>query len=178
MKKSDLKNGMIVECRNGKKYLVVKDFEVYGHTHDGIFWGYYNLCSHVGYNCFDEYDDNLLVTDHTINEYGIMKIYYIDYVPSNELLLLWERKEVKLTDDERKLLEVLYNQGLRWMVRDCNASISFFKEKPTNEEGHWDTRFDSFYTATNMFSFIAEEDYGVWDIKELLEENKTVEKSN
>lgn len=166
MKKSDLENGMIVECRNGKKFMVIKDFTLKTER-----WGDIDIM--LGNNSFinfNNYNDDLSFKGGDI-DWNIVKVYCRKYLADMELKLLWECKEkpkIKITDDEIKLLEVLYNQGLRWMCRDYNTSILFFKEEPTEEDGYWDTQFEYFGTVSNMFAFMTEEDDVIYSIEELL----------
>lgn len=87
MKKSDLKTGMVVECRNGKRYIVMND----------------RFLSISGYNLLSSYISELLMkrtplTEY-LSEYGIMKIYKpqlvcldLRYVIKD---LIWERSDVK-----------------------------------------------------------------------------------
>lgn len=166
MKKSDLENGMIVECRNGKRYIVIKDFTLKTERWGGIDI----MLGNNGFMSFDNYNNDLSVKSGDI-DWNIDKVYCRKYLGDMELKLLWERKEkpkIKLTYDEIKLLEVLYNQGLRWMCRGYNTSILFFKEEPTNEEGHWDTQFEYFGTVSNMLAFMTEEDDELYSIEGLL----------
>ena len=58
MTKSDLKNGEIVECRNGGRYLVVDDI----------------LISNTGWLEMDSYKDNLTPKNGN-SEFDIMKLY-------------------------------------------------------------------------------------------------------
>jgi len=88
MKKSDLKNQMIVECRNGLRYMVVDD----------IFVGYSSwLYLHA-------YDDELKCKSCRIGEnckdYDIIKVYSQAYSFAegnffSEDKVIWERSEVK-----------------------------------------------------------------------------------
>lgn len=94
MKISDLKNGRIVETRNGEKYLVVGDA----------------VCNLNGYNYLSSYDENLLIIRSgglNYSQYDIMKIYectFDSYVSilddltngadtSSSLILIKERVE-------------------------------------------------------------------------------------
>ena len=81
--KSDLKNGMIVELRNGNRYMVVGT-DLLGLN------GYMGLCS---------YNKDLLKYDSTSTDpdWDIVKvyknIYHLDLKKAN--CIVWEREEVK-----------------------------------------------------------------------------------
>jgi len=91
MKKSDIKPGMVIECRNHNKYLIVRE------TVGANYTSWIDLD-----NC-----DLLLFNSYSSN-YDIMRVYNIDKnkfkgslseVFNEEcLILLWERKEeIELT---------------------------------------------------------------------------------
>lgn len=96
--KSDLKDGMIVEYRDGRRRLVVNNFLI-GKE------GYYNL---------NYYSENM--KDKDSSDRDIMRVFKIDtntvldYIFSNESPeLIWERKEVKkmtVKEMQRKLEEL------------------------------------------------------------------------
>lgn len=167
MKKNDLENGYIVECKNGQRYIVIKDFTLKTKR----FCGSKDIMlSNSGFMDFNNYNDDL--TDKNENtEWNIDKVYYRKYLADTELKLLWERKIIRLTDDERKLLEVAYNQGYNYIARDGNNTLFIFKEKPTKEDriwilnkGYWLETFE------DMFDFIKWEDEKPYAIEELLKE--------
>ena len=170
MKKSDLENGMIVECRNGNRYIVIKDFKSIIYHNVSIFLRYPTLGA---YNTFKQYNDDLFAR---YKEYDIMKVYCRKSPCSNDLVLLWERKEkpkIKLTDDERKLLEVAYNQGYRWIIRNRGYNhCTFHMNKPVRKENYFvdNSRTQLFceYTFCGMFQFIKWEDEEPYSIEELL----------
>lgn len=170
MKKSDLKNGMIVECRNSNLYIVIKNFEVCKYTYDGIFLPYPNVCSFDFPNHFDEYNDNLLVIDSVMDGHDIMKIYHRENISSNKMVLLWERKEIKLTDDEKAILRNLPKE-YEWIVRDSSKTISVHAEEPTKGIGFWHSRskIAILELFEHLFLFIKWEDEKPYNIKELLE---------
>ena len=89
MKKEDLEYGNVVETRNGDKYV-------------------YNICYGSGYlmclngrgsNPLDDYDQDLIIKFNFDHEFDIVKVYK-DYTCKE---VLWERKEIKLTDDEKAM---------------------------------------------------------------------------
>jgi hypothetical protein len=90
--KSDLENSMVVECRNGEKYIVIDD----------------KIISTIGYNCLSNYNEdlttilstykneNITVFKEGHSKYDIMKVYNkVLCIDFNTLQLLWERSEVK-----------------------------------------------------------------------------------
>ena len=92
MKKNELKSGMVVEYRDGKKRLVAID----------------NLIGVDGAGVLPNYNDDLR---HAIlSDFDIIKVYnYKLHAPFGELLkddnleLIWERKEIELTDNELEI---------------------------------------------------------------------------
>lgn len=93
MKKSELENGMIVELRNGGKYMVIRNF-----TNKTIRWtenillGYEN---NYGYMTLEDYFDDLYCIENIpiSKEYDIMKVFCLEKCRYRKLRLLWERKE-------------------------------------------------------------------------------------
>ena len=86
--KADLKDGMIVECRNGNRYLVAVD----------------RLLRHQGYVHLNEYDDNLKHGSYTIVKvYTSNKPFNLNVLFDDKYLtLIWERKPepVEMTIEE------------------------------------------------------------------------------
>lgn len=98
MKKSDLKTGMVVECKNGRKYMYIETESI-----RGVF-----ICS-TGYINADFNDDFKNAYSRC---YDIMKIYQADneyqLVQQNwdDMQLAWERQEPRkmtLAEIEKKL---------------------------------------------------------------------------
>lgn len=88
--KSDLKNRMVVECRNGEKYIVIDDI----------------LLSMFGHINLNDYNEGLRIKtireEPYLAEYDIMKVYdqvfSLDF-SKNISKLLWDRSEVEEGDD-------------------------------------------------------------------------------
>lgn len=108
MKKSDLKNGMVVELRNGKRFLIVNDLGIGKDTHielDG-FWGY---------------DENLNDING-VSKYDITKIYragsfnFKTLFDNERLSLIWEREETKLSNEDKQIIK----KGLKKIQEECN----------------------------------------------------------
>lgn len=93
MKKSDLKTGMVVEMRNGERYLVMLNPDYVDRDLISFSGGFLPLC---------EFDDYLAANDGD-TEWDIVKVYRIEanvhYIISNPGIaikharLLWERTE-------------------------------------------------------------------------------------
>ena len=99
MTKSDLKNGMVVELRNGKRFLIVNDLGI-------------GKDSCINLDGFFGYDENLY--DVTGNStFDITKIYissgrtFKNLFDNGRLSLIWEREEKpKLSEkDKNKIVK-------------------------------------------------------------------------
>ena len=114
MKKQDLKNMMIVEIRAGVRYLKVDEL----------------FLSLNGFMDLESYDDYLRETTYKMPGYDIVKIYTIDtfygiglskMVDTEKLhdrmRLLWERKEIKLSDREIEVLKAFRTIGYATVER-------------------------------------------------------------
>jgi len=141
MKKSELKNSMVVETKT-KRYLVVN-------TQEGIL-----LISKDGYMDLSCYNDDLIHKDvyWTINKvyqpsnYGMgMKMLDTDYDFFPFLKLLWERKEIYKFNGIQ--LEVLapyrYDYSDWWFAKDKKGDLYFYSVKPEKHVPFWiDTEGD------------------------------------
>lgn len=88
--KGNLKPGMVVECKNGSRYLVVNNFE------RKFLLGKTNYCS------LDNYNDNL---EHLVGDFDIIKIYFPKYTGNLDFILkhasidsenlIWEKEGIK-----------------------------------------------------------------------------------
>ena len=108
MTKSDLKNGMVVALRNGKRFLIVNDLGIGKDTH-------INLDGLVGY------DENLndVRGDST---FDITKIYktrgctFKNLFDKDRLNLIWEREEKsKLSKEDKQIIK----KGLKKIQEEC-----------------------------------------------------------
>ena len=151
MKKSDLKYGNVVETREGIKYLYhCKNSDKFLNLDDdGFLW----IC---------DFDENLNIIDCD-NELDIMKVYE-DYTCKE---LLWERKDPKITEDEKVILRNLPKE-YKWIVRDHIGSLWIFENKPNNNISGWFYSTASSLPFPNLFKFIKYEDKEPYSIKELL----------
>lgn len=108
MTKSDLKNGMVVELRNGKRFLIVNDLGIGKDTHielDGFFG----------------YDKNLYDVSG-FSEFDITKIYktvgntFRTLFDNERLSLIWEREEKsKLSKEDKQIIK----KGLKKIQEEC-----------------------------------------------------------
>ena len=107
MTKSDLKNGMVVELRNGKRFLIVNDF---GIGKDSCI----NLDGLFGY------DENLNDVSG-FSEFDITKIYktvgntFKTLFDNERLSLIWEREEAKLSEEDKQIIK----KGLKKIQEEC-----------------------------------------------------------
>ena len=154
MKKSDLKHGNVVELRNGDKLLFC-----WGLKKDKLIdlkgRGYETLDCH--------YED--LTYSNGFEQMDIMKIYK-DYTCKE---LLWERKEPKLTEDERVILRNI-GKEYKYIARDEDRTLSFHSVKPHKEAYFWSSLEASYVSDLfpNLFKFIKWEDEEPYSIEELL----------
>lgn len=107
MTKSDLKNGMVVELRNGERFLIVKD--------KGI-----GKDSCITLNGFMGYDENLYDVSG-FSEFDITKIYktvgntFKTLFDKERLSLIWEREETKLSNEDKQIIK----KGLKKIQEEC-----------------------------------------------------------
>ena len=108
MKKSDLKNGMVVELRNGKRFLIVNDLGI-------------GKDSYINLDGYSGYDENLNdISD--AKTFDITKIYKtIGYTFKNlfdneRLSLIWEREEKQeLSNEDKQIIK----KGLKKIQEEC-----------------------------------------------------------
>lgn len=107
MTKSDLKNGMVVELRNRKKFLIVNDIGIGKDSCinlDGLF-GYDKKLNDVCGN----------------RKLDIAKIYKtrgftFNNLFDNEVLsLIWEREEAKLSNEDKQIIK----KGIKKIQEEC-----------------------------------------------------------
>ena len=108
MTKSDLKNGMVVELRNGKRFLIVNDLGI-------------GKDSCINLDGFFGYDENLydISGDST---FDITKIYktegftFKNLFDNGKLSLIWEREEqTKLSELDKNDIKI----GLKKIREEC-----------------------------------------------------------
>lgn len=119
--KADLKDGMVVQYRNGWYRVVLGG------------------CTTLGTVCSDGYEtrpkdlsdyNNDLTNRNGYRDLDIMKVFNVEQV-------LWERKEIKLTDAERAWLTVAKHDGKRYIARDYNGELYAYTERPPRGVASW-----------------------------------------
>ena len=107
MTKSDLKNGMVVELRNGKRFLIVNDLGI-------------GKDSCIKLNGLVGYDENL--NDFSgFSEFDITKIYktvgttFKTLFDNERLNLIWEREETKLSKEDKQIIK----KSLKKIQEEC-----------------------------------------------------------
>ena len=107
MTKSDLKNGMVVELRNGKRFLIVNDIGI-------------GKDSCINLDGFFGYDENLNDVSE-FSEFDITKIYktvgntFKTLFDNGRLSLIWEREETKLSKEDKQIIK----KGLKKIQEEC-----------------------------------------------------------
>ena len=107
MTKSDLKNGMVVELRNGKRFLIVNDLGI-------------GKDSCINLDGFFGYDKNLNDVSG-FSEFDITKIYktvgttFKTLFDKERLSLIWEREETKLSNEDKQIIKT----GLKKIQEEC-----------------------------------------------------------
>ena len=153
MKKSDLKYGNVVELRNGDKLLFCWHFV------DAM------LVDLEGrqFITLDTYHEDLTAIDGVV-DLDLMKVYK-DYTCKE---LLWERKDPKLTEDEKVILRNIPKK-YKWIARDSSGMVYIFIEKPEKGQAIWYGFGQPMIPFYHLFQFIKWEDEEPYSIEELLE---------
>ena len=139
MKKSDLKHGNVVELKNGNKYL---------------FFDNRSLINLKGIGCraLNNWCEDLTSADG-YTEFDIIKVYK-DYTCKE---LLWERKDPKLTEDEKVILRNLPKE-YKWIARDENGCLYVYASKPKKGITIWEGDGLPMIPFDHLFEFIKWED--------------------
>lgn len=159
MKKEDLKNGNVIETKNGEKFLVSKKTFI--------------RLNGEGAGIFESYSDDLKYNHNS--EYDVVKIYE-DYTLTN---LLWKRPEPKpeLSAKEKNILVQALSDGYKWIARDKDNEVWLFDVKPYKEKycdflNVWIIGYENDARPLNLcedlFTFIQWEDKEPRKIKDLL----------
>ena len=152
MKKSDLEYGNVIETRIGDKYLF--NFN----KGDQLL----NLITGNSYLCLSDFNEDLTNCDII---FDAMKVYK-DYTCKE---LLWERKEPKLTEDEKAILRNLPKE-YKYIARDLSGMVYRFIEKPEKRQAIWYDFGQPMIPFYHLFQFIQWEDKEPYSIEELLGE--------
>lgn len=122
MKKSDLENGMIVEMRNGEKYILIKDFtkksKRYGNDND--------ILLNIDFGSFEflgTYKEDLTITNKEDDCFDIVKVWCLDGcgAEKDHLKLLWEREMENKVEDVFDYLSSMYSETTVAMETDSNG---------------------------------------------------------
>ena len=151
MKKSDLEYGNVVELRNGGFYVLAS---VYG---ESIL---ITLKRKYHFNLKNYSEDLIQICG--VEMFDIMKVYK-DYTCKE---LLWERKDLKLTEDEKVILRNLPKE-YKWIARDKNGCLYAYASKPKKGIIMWESD-GSMIPFDHLFQFIKWEDEEPYSIEELL----------
>lgn len=126
MLKKDLKDGMVVELRNGQRYLLINN----------------RMLDLGGFVRLTNYSEDL--KNENSKGYDIVKVYEIeiaysltDIFKDANLTLTWERKEYELTDKEVEVLKELNTLGFNWIARDYDDELNAFTRKPKCRYEMW-----------------------------------------
>ena len=155
MKTEDLKYGNVVETRNGNKYIYNKTDRHFISLDGRDF-----LLQYL-------YSDDLKTDNRNRNEFDIIKVYE-DYTCQK---VLWESKEIALTDDKKVILRNV-DKDYKWIARDRNNNLFLYKSKPKKYENSY--YMDKGYTSyefncfNHLFQFIKWEDEEPTLIEDLL----------
>lgn len=153
MKKSELKTNMLVEMRNGSRYLVKKDLPAIGSSNESDLF----IDEVKGFMSFSEYSEDLLCYDDDINQmfydygrdeiaegYDIIKIYtpctnyafYPGYEFNlNNYDLLWAREEPKDEPKEDPEIQELHKmvESIEWTLAEIKTVLERKEEERKNE---------------------------------------------
>ena len=110
MTKSDLKNGMVVELRNGKRFLIVNDLGI----------GEDSCITLDGFMGYDENLNDIM----RYSEFDITKIYKTEgntfktLFDNERLSLIWEREEKQeLSKEDKQIIK----KGLKKIQEECKS---------------------------------------------------------
>ena len=164
MKKSDLRPGMVVELRMGEKFLMLNFDLAYPNSLKKRV-RYINL-NGKSYISDSNVEDDL--TSDRVKECDIMKVYS-DYTLKE---LLWERKEIKLTEDEKVILRNI-DKDYKYIARDKDGSLRIYinKVQKCDNKAWWELTkcdYENLDIFRHLFQFIKWEDDEPCSIKELL----------
>lgn len=103
MTKSHLKNGMVVELADRSRALVINDL----------------LLFEDGYQGLSAYKDDLTTkifnNEFQINKVFKSKLYNLCDVLTDDLTLIWEREETKLSNEDKQIIK----KGLKKIQEEC-----------------------------------------------------------
>lgn len=171
MRKSDLENGMIVECKNGKRYMVVRNFNEYTYAEEkDVLIGIDEGSSYMG---FSDYNEDLRPISGDTFGYNIIKVGYPRYIScpiDTHIKWIWERDA--LTEDEKTILRNL-DKSCAYIARNKSGELCAASENMYKKNYYWETdgTLDSLCLFSHLFQFIKWEDEKPYDIDDLLKAN-------
>jgi hypothetical protein len=147
MNKNDLKNGMMVETKNGKRWLVVENIERNGDQKPKT-----NLVSNNGYNLLEYYNDDLTAKTENSSDissvyipdalYSIWKFFKEDY---SSFKRIWYRETSK---------ETVIKDDIKETVTLGNRSVELF---PGEMSGLWHVKMSD-EICSRIFTYKIEEE--------------------
>ena len=162
--KKDLLKGNVVETRDGSRYIYTFAFGNSPDSQDLI-----ELTSTTGgFSSTRIYTHYLKRENREYAICDIMKVYK-DYTCQE---VLWERKEITLTDDERSLLRILPDT-FKYIARDghVDGDLCVYVDKPYKMGTVWSTKNSGMHKNINafnhLFQFVKWEDEEPYNLDEL-----------
>ncbi len=169
MKKSDLKNGCVVEVRNGNKYFKIDNTLI-----NSNFRSWASL---------DFYNEDLTRREKDEKEYDIMKVnnevenIFFDgcYRAISQVLddkkdvWTWVREGIKLTDEEKEILKALKVLGFNYIAKDECKLLYAYTKLPSKRFDAWGGSGEKVYRVEEIsLDFIKWEDEKPYSIEDLL----------
>ena len=147
MKKEDLKNGNIIELRDGRRFIntCIEGFEFIRLD--------YTSATSTAIFPLSEFEDYLKGSNITLD---IIKVYE-DYTLKK---VLWERKEFVVSTDEKTILRILPKQ-FKWIVRSYENILFLYEDKPQKTRYCWESSkgdIENLMVFNHLFEYIKWED--------------------
>lgn len=159
MKKEDLKNGNIIELRDGRRFIktCIEGFEFIRLD--------YTSATSTAIFPLSEFEDYLKGSNITLD---IIKVYE-DYTLKK---VLWERKEFVVSTDEKILLRII-PKTFKWIVRSYENILFLYEDKPQKTRYYWESSkgdVENLMVFNHLFEYIKWEDELPTLIGDLLKE--------
>ena len=141
-KKSDLRDGDIVEYDDGRMRIVNGNY-LYDDNNRRV-------------NNLNRFDENLEPVAGSIN---IVRAYRI----------MWEREELTITSDEKIILQNI-DSKYKYIARERNGKLYVYSEKPRKHEFVWvaPSYIGGLSAINHLFNMVKWEDEEPWAIEDLL----------
>lgn len=177
MKKSDLQNGMIVECENGARYMAIRNFNEYTTisccgARDVLI----GIDKDSSYMELSDYNEDLRIIGEDMCGYSIAKVGYPKHFccPIDTYVKwIWERKrKANLTEDEKTILKNI-DKSWAYIARNKSGELCIATDDMYKNNYYWDTDgiMDDLCLFNHLFQFIKWEDDEPYDIDDLLKAN-------